>query len=178
MKLPAKYAWLAKEGAPRMLVEALKLYGTIETPGDRDSPVIMGWAQETALSRVYSGDSVPWCGLFMAVVATRAGKIPPKDPLWALNWANFGTRQPKDGAMLGDVLTFKRKGGGHVGLYVGEDAESFHVLGGNQSDKVSVTRIAKSRLFGVNRPVYSVAQPPNVRKVRLTATGALSANEA
>ena len=36
--------------------------------------------------------------------------------------------------MLGDILTFKRNGGGHVGLYVGEDKDCYHVLGGNQGN--------------------------------------------
>lgn len=36
--------------------------------------------------------------------------------------------------------------GGDVALYVGEDAGAYHCLGGNQSDKVCITRIAKSRL--------------------------------
>jgi uncharacterized protein (TIGR02594 family) len=161
-----------------MIVEALKLYGTLEMPGNADNPVIMGWANEVGLGRVYSHDAVPWCGLFMAVVAQRAGKTLPRDPLWALNWAKFGVAQPKGGAMLGDVLTFVRDGGGHVALYVGEDGGAFHVLGGNQRDQVCFTRIDKTRLHSVSRPVYASAQPPNVRKVYLRADGALSANEA
>lgn len=31
--LPAAYAWLAKEPAPRMLIEGLKTFGTLEAPG-------------------------------------------------------------------------------------------------------------------------------------------------
>lgn len=31
--LPDRYAWLAREPGPRMLVEALKMYGTLEKPG-------------------------------------------------------------------------------------------------------------------------------------------------
>ena len=98
-----------------------------------------------------------------------------KDPLWALNWGNFGvhTKQP----MLGDVLVFIRNGGGHVGLYVGEDAEAYHVLGGNQSDSVCFTRIAKARLYTARRPEYNL-QPANVRVVTLAKSGAVSVNEA
>ncbi len=177
MNLPAQYAWLAKEGAPKMIVEALKLFGTVEMPGAGDSPTILGWAKETGLSRIYSHDSIPWCGLFISVVATRAGKTPPTDPLWALNWAKFGTPQSGLNAMLGDVLTFKRDGGGHVALYVGEDSAAFHVLGGNQRDQVCFTRIDKNRLWSVSRPAYTV-QPANVRKIKLSPTGVLSSHEA
>jgi uncharacterized protein (TIGR02594 family) len=89
----------------------------------------------------------------MAVVAERAGKEIPKHPLWALSWSAFGAKPALDrdrgspAAALGDVLVFVRNGGGHVGLYVGEDASAFHLLGGNQSDRVCITRLAKSRLY-------------------------------
>lgn len=79
--------------------------------------------------------------------------------------------------MLGDVLVFKRDGGGHVGLYVGEDAACYHVLGGNQGNAVSIRRIAKNRLIEA-RHLYKVAAPDNVRKVALSSTLAVSRNEA
>lgn len=173
--LPAAYAWLRDETGPRMVLEALKLYGTLEAPGARDNPTIIGWAREVDLIKTYSHDSIPWCGLFMAVVAKRSGKPIVDSPLWALSWADFGRLAPAP--MLGDVLTFKRDGGGHVALYVGEDAGAYHCLGGNQSDKVCITRIAKSRLYRARRPAYNV-QPDNVRKVTLVANGKLSTNEA
>lgn len=175
MALPAQYAWLSKEPGPKMLVEALKLFGTVETPGVKNNPTIIKWASEAGLAKTYSHDSIPWCGLFMAVVAKRAGKDVVDSPLWALSWADFG--KPAGSPVLGDVLTFKRDGGGHVALYVGEDASAYHCLGGNQSDKVCITRIAKSRLYKARRPIYNV-QPSNVRKVTLASTGKLSTNEA
>jgi uncharacterized protein (TIGR02594 family) len=129
------------------------------------------------LQKTYSHDSIPWCGLFIALVATRAGKPRTDSPLWALSWADWGVAVPGGQPMLGDVLTFKRNGGGHVGLYVGEDASAYHVLGGNQSDKVCITRISKTRLHRACRPIYS-AKPDNVRRIMLSATGKLSTNEA
>lgn len=175
MALPAQYAWLSKEDGPRMILEALKLFGTVEAPGSKDNPVILGWASEIGVAKTYSHDSIPWCGLFIGVVAKRAGKKVVDSPLWALSWADFGVASPSP--MLGDVLTFKRNGGGHVALYVGEDAGAYHCLGGNQSDKVCITRIAKSRLYRARRPIYS-ATPANVRKVKLVSNGKLSTNEA
>lgn len=90
----------------------------------------------------------------------------------------FGHAVERGHAMLGDILTFKRNGGGHVTMYVGEDAGAYHCLGGNQSDKVCITRIAKGRLHSVTRPIFKVAQPLNVRKIRLAASGTISRNEA
>lgn len=175
MTLPAAYAWLEKEPAPRMLVEALKLYGTVETPGKGSNPTILAWAKEVGLERIYTADSVPWCGLFMAVVAMRAGKRLPHAPLWALNWARWG----EDGGQpeLGDVLVFTRPGGGHVGLYVGEDDYTYHVLGGNQRDAVTIARVPKARLYAC-RAYYAVGRPANVRPIVLTAGGEISTDEA
>jgi len=176
MTLPKEYSWLKTIGTlPRMVSEALAELGTIETPGAGNNTKIIGWAKETGLQNVYTADSIPWCGLFMAVVAKRADKPFPSTPLWALSWSKFGLQagQPR----LGDILTFVRKGGGHVGLYVGEDQQAYHVLGGNQSDKVCFTRIDKARLHAVRRPAYRV-QPDTVRPFVLAAGGTLSQNEA
>jgi uncharacterized protein (TIGR02594 family) len=176
MKLLEKYKWLLDEPGPKMLKEAIRLYGTKEMNGAGDNPEILAWAKETGLHKVYSADSIAWCGLFMAVVAKRADKKIPPDPLWARNWKLFGQGVTEPG--LGDILVFQRAQGGHVGLYVGEDETAYHVLGGNQSDAVTITRIAKSRCIATRRPVWKTAEPENVRKIELQADGELSINEA
>lgn len=157
-----------------MLIEALRLYGVSERAGEENNPVIMGWASGLGLM-AYNMDSVPWCGLFMAYVAHQANKKPPVAPLWARNWMNYGEPcQPE----LGAVLTFSRSGGGgHVGLYVGEDKHSFyHVLGGNQGDKVCITRIPKERLLS-SRAQYR-KKPDNIRRVFLAPEGDITKGEA
>lgn len=176
MKLPPQYQWLSKEAGPRILVEALKTYGVAEKPGPGSNPSILKWAENVGLDRVYKSDETAWCGLWMAYVAKQAGWDDPVNPLWARNWLNFGTPQKK--AALGDVLVFSRGSGGHVGLYVGEDDTAYHVLGGNQSNRVTIKRIAKSRLLGIRRCPWRINQPPNVRPIKLAAKGSLSTNEA
>lgn len=57
------------------------------------------------------------------------------------------------------------------------DASAFHVLGGNQSDRVTISRLSRNRLVAVRRPAYR-AQPANVRPIALAASGSLSVNEA
>jgi len=161
---------------PRVITEALRLVGVSETLGKADNPVIMEWRDE--LNRAgkeihgFSGDEVPWCGLFVAIVCHRAGKEIVKEPLWARNWALFGVKSPKPS--LGDVMVFHRGNGGHVAFYVGEDKEAYHVLGGNQSDSVNVTRIAKSRgLVACRRPIYK-NMPATVKPYQLVKSGSLS----
>ncbi len=168
------YAWLEGLGTlPRMIVEARKLVGTLEKPGSANNDIIMGWAREIGgpVQRDYTADSVPWCGLFMAFVARKAGKTPPVDPLWALNWGKFGERAGQP--MLGDVLTFIRPGGGHVALYVGEDTDHYHVVNGNISDQVCFSRIEKARLRAARRTPY-MTMPGSVKPYVLTAEGRLS----
>lgn len=170
--LPKQYQWLASEPGPKMLLEALKLHGTLEVQGDGDNPEILKWAKELGLPQ-YTHDSIPWCGLFAAIVAYLAGKPVVKDPLWAANWLKFGA--PCD-PELGAIAVFSREGGNHVGLYVGEDSTHYHILGGNQKDSVSIVRIAKDRCRGFRAQYQS--KPANVRKVILSSTGEVSTNEA
>lgn len=173
-KLPQKYQWLEKEKAPKILMEALKLYGTQEIVGNGNNPLILEWAKECNI-KGYSADSIPWCGLFIAVVSKRAGKKIVNSPLWARSWANWGVASIE--AELGDILVFSRDGGGHVGIYVGEDVTCYHVLGGNQGDAVSIIRILKERCIAKRR-YYAIGVPLNVRKIVLSSSGYISKNEA
>lgn len=175
-QLPIAYRWIETlNPLPLMIRHALAEFGTLEAAGASDNPVILGWAREVGLTAGYGSDSIPWCGLFMAVIANRAGKVVPDKPLWALNWTKFGSIA--DRPSLGDVLIFKRSGGGHVGLYVGEDASAYHVLGGNQLDRVCIARLAKKRLHAFRRPTYR-NMPLTVGPYRLEAAGKLSRDEA
>ncbi len=179
--LPDNYTWLrAEPSLPRHLVAALDLLGTKELAGGANSPTIMAWTKELADAGFpvagYSADSVPWCGLFIAVCMVRAQRTPVDQPLWALNWAKFG--EPGGQPELGDILTFKREGGGHVAIYIGEDTQgTFHILGGNQGDQVSIMRISKARMYSCRQPPYK-NRPANIRPVILSASGVISHNEA
>ena len=165
---------LMSEPGPRHLLKAIELLGVKEVVGVKHNPVIMGWARELNLTQ-YNADEIPWCGLFMAIIMKRADWIPAKNPLWALSWADWGVLVVEP--MLGDVLTFKREGGGHVGLYVYETTTTYGVLGGNQGNAVSIVEIAKNRLYKPRRPAYTL-QPVNVRKIFKDSKGLVSTNEA
>lgn len=206
MRLPSNYNWLLEIGQlPRVIDFGLRELGVRETPGPGDNPVIMGWADEVGVPTIgyrYTADAVPWCGLYQAVIAKRAGKKIPTGPLYALNWINVGTpvanRQgysvsnplvflPGMRASLGDDLIFRRPGGGHVGRYIGESVDAYCVLGGNQggetvdgalkADAVTFAWIAKSRCVAIRRPHYNTP-PVSVRPFILSRPGALSTNEA
>lgn len=187
MKLPKKYVYLQDLVLPWVIEQGLKEYGTWEWGKAENNPKILGWADEVAAAAPsnynkwvgswYDKDSIPWCGLYAAVIALRAKKEIPNNYLRAMAWANFGKGIDEDNAGLGDVLVFYRNGGGHVGFYVGEDKTHYHILGGNQGDQVNIRRIAKSRIYSVNRPIYN-NQPASVKKYWLSADGKVSTNEA
>ena len=157
--------------------EARRQLGTREKPGPASNPKIIQWAGQLGIR--YKGDDIPWCGLFAAhcVGSTLPEEPLPTNPLGARNWAKFGS---KCKPMLGSILVFWRgsKNGslGHVGFYHGEDDQAFHVLGGNQSDQVSVARVAKNRLLDARQP--ATAPPLATGPVRRNKSGGLSSNEA
>lgn len=129
---------------------AYSTIGIKETPGRKDTAKIMEWAKMLELTKDYSADSIPWCGLYVAYVVAMVGCEPVKNPLWALNWKKFG--KGLDQPAFGCIVVFVRKGGGHVGFYVGEDAYNYMILGGNQTDEVNITRVAKNRAVAYRWP--------------------------
>ncbi len=160
---------------PKVIAEAIKLVGVKEIAGPKHEKAIMDWAKVLGLKN-YTADETAWCGLFVAITVHRAGYTVVKEPLWADNWKHFGTEQHV--AMIGDILTFTRPGGNHVAYYVGEDDDCYHVLGGNQSNKVGFIRMDKDRLTHIRRCPWAIAQPQGVTQKFLTPEGEISENEA
>lgn len=99
---------------------------------------------------------IAWCGAFVATCYRRwdPSIALPENPLGARNWGKFGKECLP---VFASCLTFWRgsKSGwkGHVGFYWGEDDTHYHVLGGNQSNAVTVSRIDKDRLLSARWPL-------------------------
>lgn len=164
---------------PVWLRESRRLMGLKEVVGPGSNPQIMEWARTLGgwVASNFKDDDTPWCGLFMAhVIGATLPKEPlPANPLSALAWAKFGTAL--DVPSLGAVMVFERPGGHHVCLYTGEDNQAYWGVGGNQQNRVSETRIPRSRkLVAVRWP--KTAPPPVARRLFRTPSGGLSRNEA
>lgn len=172
MNFPKPFEYLADEPGPVILKEALAHYALHEIAGPASHPTIMAWAQEVGASSYYHNDATPWCALFMSHCAKVAGFALPPDPLAALSWAKFGS--PVTQPMLGDVLVKARVGGGHVGLYVGENTTHYAILGGNQADSVCIAWFSKNVFTHFRRCKWKIAQPANVRRVFVSTTGRIS----
>lgn len=146
-----------------------------------------------ALRRFLSSDKasvgdpakLPWCGDFVETcfkLALPGGiELAPElwaNPYFARNWLFFGNAVPPS---YGAVVIFERgPSAGHVGFAVGQDSDAYYVLGGNQSDAVTIARIAKGRALGFRWPPnhpYPSLEPvtlPTMKPGQL----ALSINEA
>lgn len=180
LKLPSKYHWvLDLDPLPFVIRECIKLHGTQEVAGDGNNPVILQWAKEAGgwEANYYTKDSIPWCGLAVAIVCKRAGKSVVKNYLRALSWAAYGKTIPASEAGLGDILVFLRAGGGHVGFYLGEDDNYYYAWGGNQSNQFNISKIAKARLYSVQRHEYK-NKPKTVKKYFLDTGELVTINEA
>lgn len=89
----------------------------------------------------------PWCGdLVHTCIQLALPKEPfpgalGENPYWALNWQLFGEDAPA--VPYGCVGVWRRSGGGHVGFIVGKTPDGlwYHVLGGNQSNTVSIAKM-------------------------------------
>lgn len=153
---------------------ASNLIGTNEVPGSKSNPKILGWAKDIGgwIASFFKDDDIPWCGLFVAYVMREAGfEVKLKNPLGARNWAEFGnSTTPRYGA----IMVFSREGGGHVGFYVSEDDDTYHILGGNQSNTVNVTKVRKNRFLAARWPEGDNTKTSPIRK---KFDGKVSTNE-
>jgi uncharacterized protein (TIGR02594 family) len=136
----------------------------------RDRMWLMDWLMRDGRGLGDSSEN-PWCGDFVET-CIRMG-LPDEPPLgalgtnpyWARNWLLFGQDTK---SVTGAVLIFERGSGGHVGFAVGQDDTRFYVLGGNQSDAVTIARIAKSRLIGARWPAI---YPPRLQRLPTMKSG-------
>lgn len=138
---------------PPWIDVAMSLMGTKEVPGAANNPKIIAWSKVIGgnIEKSYIADSIPWCGLFVAYCLVSVGIPPVTDALWALNWRNLGEKQASPS--FGSVFTMSRQGGGHTGFAVSQDKHHWHILGGNQGDSVTITKIVKSPQHRFNFPL-------------------------
>ena len=146
--------------------------GLVET---RDKKELMAFLKSDG-NTLGDPSKLPWCGDFVQTCVALAlpDEALPANPYYALNWMKFG--RALSAPHLGAVAVFHRTGGGHVGFVAGHDANYVHVLGGNQSNSVSIARVAKSRLEGYRWPAtYDL---PTDHMNVTTFDGTITTNEA
>lgn len=158
--------------SPAWMAEAHKLIGTREIVGPKHNPVILNWLAK--LKAWWQNDETPWCGTFVAHCLDAVRLPLAKNWFRAKAWAEYGSALAQP--CVGAILVFQRPGGGHVGFYYAEDLKHYHVLGGNQGNKVSIAKIEKSRCIAVRWPTgVAVTTKPFIVAA---GKGGVSTNEA
>lgn len=122
---------------------------------------------------------LPWCGDLVetCIALTLPEEVLPGNPYLARNWMRFGEATTP---ALGAVAAFWRGSrdgtNGHVGFLIGHRPDAFRVRGGNQSNAITDTWIAKDRLLAARRPkTWRGVLPP---LPIVSASGGISSNEA
>lgn len=125
---------------------------------------------------------IPWCGDFVesCLAVTLPDEALPANPYQARSWARFGIDIKDQGPRLGAVMVFYRGDPdgwqGHVGFYNGESKHHYSVLGGNQSNRVTVANLNKKRLLAIRWPAsFPYAGPAPRQRVK---SGDVSTDEA
>ena len=130
---------------PLYYVVAKKELGVHEKAGwRRNEDRIIEYHATTTLAA--KRDEVPWCSSFVNWCVIQAG-LKGTDSALARSWMKWG-REVKDPSE-GCVVIFNRGlGRGHVGFFVEECGDEIIVLGGNQSNAVSLKHYSKKDLLG------------------------------
>ena len=126
----------------------------------------LGYSERThrAELREYTGvDPVrtEWCAAFVNAVLEES-KIESNNthayPLTARAFLDWGRKISKDDIQPGDIVVFPRGNQGwqgHVGFYLKTEVingvEYYLILGGNQSNKVSIVTYRSNRALGIRR---------------------------
>ncbi|WP_198526931.1 TIGR02594 family protein [Sphingomonas sp. Ant20] len=178
-RLTLKEINMTKASEPAWLRHARSLLGTREIVGRTHNNALIAFLNTARKWNgvIWKDDEMPWCGGFVAACLVAVGVEPVKIAARAKSWAAWGSRLRPERLAPGAVLVFDRQGGGHVGFYVGEDETAYHVLGGNQGNAVTVTRIAKSRLTASRWPA-GVPVIGGAVKMKTIAGVPFSSNEA
>lgn len=131
-------------------IEAKKHVGLKEIPGIKHNSTILSWLK--SLKALWSDDETPWCGVYTAHCLKSVGIEPPKFWMRALAYnEEWGVRL--NNPIEGCIVTFNRKGGGHVGFVAGTNKDGqLIVLGGNQNNMVNYASFDKGRVVGYYLP--------------------------
>ncbi len=134
-----------------LLEVALSQYGKKEIAGNKHNPVIVDYAKEAGFNWV-NDDETPWCSIFMNWCAMEAG-VERTNKANARSWLEVGT--PTNTLELGNVVVFKRGDNpvqGHVALFIAANGLDYiYVLGGNQSDMVSINSYRVADIIGIRK---------------------------
>jgi len=133
---------------------ASRLIGVREIKGAVDNPHVMAMLRLDASWP--QNDEVPWCSAFVNYVCFLLG-LPRTKSLMARSWLKAGEAIDLSSARPENDIVILWRGApdgpsGHVGFFDGLAGRGgISILGGNQSDSVSVSTYPESMLLGIRR---------------------------
>lgn len=138
---------------------AMRFVGVKELPGTVSNPLILAMLRLDA--NWPTDDEVPWCSAFPNFICWEL-RLPRSKNLGARSWLRVGRPISVDEAKPGfDVCILTRgevqpgpevlNANGHVGFFARVDSNFVWLLGGNQSDGVSVAAFNRERILGIRR---------------------------
>jgi uncharacterized protein (TIGR02594 family) len=133
----------------RAFATAYKELGVSEIYGEKHNPRILEYHKATDYGATQ--DEVAWCSSFVNWCIQKAGGKGTRS-VRARSWLKWG--KPVDVPQKGDVVIFSRPPEtwtGHVAFFISDEGATITVLGGNQSNKVKLSKYDKTRLLGYRR---------------------------
>lgn len=129
--------------------------GVHETKGPEATARIVEYAKHTTLAA--TSDEIAWCSSLTNFATDTAG-FPGTHSAAARSWLKWGV--PIDAPILGCIVIFERKdasnpNAAHVAICDHPDISNgiIRVIGGNQSDAVTVARFPVGKVLGYRAPV-------------------------
>ena len=176
--LPARFAFLASLTPPVWLARAIAELGVSEVSGPKSNPRILDYRKLGKTPLGGDDGAVPWCAIFVNAMLEKAG-VPGSASAMARSYVKHPGFTKLVAPMLGCIAVKSSNRGaasGHVGFYVGEDATSIHLLGGNQNDQVNFSSFRKAEFVGFFWPKGQPSPPaPYDRPVILGAATKVAA---
>ena len=165
---------------PLWLTYARAEIGTKEFPGTPDNPRIIKYWNDAGLTNVADGqDEVPWCAAFVGAMLARANQ-PTSGKANARSYESYGRKLLSP--VLGCVVILSRPPTawqGHVGFYLSTDRAKrlIRLIGGNQSDSVSIADFSIDRIVSLRWPASQTILPEWVGPIPSVSPGSISNRE-
>lgn len=109
-----------------------------------------------------------WCAAFVNAVLEESGYQSNKNhpnPLLARSFLEWGIQIKPGEIKSGDIVIFPRGAEiwqGHVGFFIRAEkinnVEHYYILGGNQSNRVSIERFRANTALGIRRAITPISQ--------------------
>lgn len=146
---------------------AMKELGTAEIFGDTHNERIVEYHAATSLRA--TSDEVAWCASFVNWCLKKAS-ITGTNSARARSFLTWGVAVSLEEAQRGDIVVLSRGVNvqfGHVGFFAGQEGKSVLVLGGNQSNKVSISPYPLHRILSIRRAIMPSETPSSPTTFRI-----------